>query len=148
VNPAALQIAIFNRLESWQPLDDLLASRVTPDGVEIDAPAIYDHVPQNVDEKAKFPFVVIGDDTAVDFDTDDSVGSEATITIHAWSRQRGRLEAKNIQREIYNALNRHELDVDGRHTVDCIYEYAESILEQDGITRHGVIRFRITTEEV
>src|SRR5690554_4378261 len=92
----ALQGAILQRLKSYSPL----MARAT---------AVYDHVPQT----AQFPYVVIGDDTAIDFDTDDTTGAESTITIHVWSQKRGRKEAKQIQGDIYDALHRYELSVSG-----------------------------------
>lgn len=103
---------------------------------------VYDHVPQD----AAFPYIVIGDSTAIQWDTDDSLGTESTITIHVWSRFRGREEVKEIQGQIYDALHRHELDIDGCHTVTCEWEHADSFVDPDGITRHGVSRFRILAE--
>ena len=42
------------------------------------------------------PYVVIGDDTSAQWDTDDTVGSENTLTLHVWSRYYGRAEVKDI----------------------------------------------------
>jgi hypothetical protein len=126
----SIQEAVFKRLKDYEPLTDLIS-------------AVYDHVPQN----AVYPYVVIGDDTSIAWDTDDSLGSESTLTIHVWSRLRGRKETKLIQEQIYNALNRYELEITGLHTIDIISEFAETFLDADGITRHGVQRFRLITEE-
>lgn len=103
---------------------------------------IFDDVPQG----APMPYVVIGEDDSEPWDTDDSLGLDTDITIHVWSEYSGRKEVKDIMGQIYAALNRHELAVDGMHTVDCIFEYQDSFLDPDGVTRHGVIRFRLTTE--
>lgn len=103
---------------------------------------VYDDVPQNT----KLPYVTIGEDDSEAWDTDDSLGLDTDITIHVWSEYAGRKEAKELMGQIYNALNRHELVVDGMHTVDCIFEYQDIFLDPDGVTRHGVIRFRLTTE--
>lgn len=145
MNAGAIQGAIYQALQS--PLDPLLARAYTSGGALTDQPAIYDHVPQAVDSNSDYPYVVIGDDTSVPFDTDTSQGSEATVTLHVWSRFRGRSETKEIQRAIYDALHRQPIAVADRHTVDVFYEYAETTLDPDGITRHGVIRFRATVEE-
>lgn len=102
----------------------------------------YDHVPQGAD----FPYVVIGDDTAQPYDTDDSVGAETTCTIHVWSRYRGRKEAKDICAAIYGKLHRKDFPVAGAALIECQAEFEQTLLDPDGLTRHGIIRFRITTE--
>lgn len=145
MNAADIQTAIFGALAS--PLDSLLARAYTPTGQLTTDPAIYDHVPSAVDQNDAYPYVVVGDDTSIPFDTDTSQGSEATVTLHVWSRYRGRYEAKQIQRAIYDALHRSRLNVAELHTVEVFYDYAETILDPDGITRHGVIRFRFIVEE-
>ena len=151
MNPEALQAAIYSRLTNDAALNNLLSRQVRPDGSKGDGPAVYGHVPDAVDVGDKnsenFPYVVIGEDTNIDFDTDTSLGSESTVTIHQWSRFRGRSEVKKIQKAIYDALNRAELTISGRHLVDSIWEFAETTLERDGKTYHGVMRFRVTTEE-
>lgn len=103
---------------------------------------VYDDVP----EGAAFPYAVIGEDTHVPFDTDDSLGAESTVTIHVWSRYRGKNEAKEIQAAIYDALTRQELTIDGYDLITIEFEYSDVLLDPDGITRHGVQRFRCLTE--
>ena len=104
---------------------------------------VFDHVPQN----QPYPYVVMGEDTALQWDTDDSDGTEATLTIHVWSRQAGRREAKEIMQVIYGALHRVDISIDGMHTVLCFWEFSETFLDPDGVTRHGVTRFRVVAEE-
>lgn len=103
---------------------------------------VYDNVP----EDAAFPYVVIGEDTHAPFDTDDSLGAESTVTIHVWSRYRGKKEAKELQATIYNALTRAELSIDSHDLITIEFEYSDVLLDPDGITRHGVQRFRCLTE--
>lgn len=105
---------------------------------------VYDHVPQ----VSAYPYIVIGDDTSIPFDTDASVGSESTLTIHVWSQYRGRLEVKDILEQIYDKLNRADIAVSGCHLVECVAEFQETYLESDGLTRHGVIRFRLIVEDI
>lgn len=102
----------------------------------------FDHVPQ----ETAFPYVVIGDDTSIPWDTDDSLGSETTCTIHVWSRHRGRKEVKEIMRTIYEALHRAEIAIIGGQLVECMAEFQESFMDPDGLTRHGVIRFRLIVD--
>lgn len=106
--------------------------------------SVYDDVPQG----ASFPYVVIGEDDSIPFDTDDSTGFDTELTIHIWSRYSGMKEVKDIMSGIYSILNRLELSVSGAHVVDCIFQYQDVLLDPDGITRHGIIRFRLTTENI
>ena len=91
-----LQKAVFARLSG----DAALMTLVT---------AIYDQVP----EEPSFPYVTIGEDTAMDWGTKSTQGQEVTLTIHAWSRARGRREVKQIMAEIYRLLHEATLIVSG-----------------------------------
>jgi hypothetical protein len=105
--------------------------------------AVYDDVPDN----AIAPYVVIGDDTLLEFDSDFGIGFEATITVHSWSKYRGRAEVKGLMGLIYDALHRAEFTVQGYNLLGCDCEFSETFLESDGVTRHGVQRFRILIRE-
>lgn len=105
--------------------------------------AIYDNVPQ----KTNFPYIAIGDDTGLPWDDDTSRGTEATITLHIFTRNPGRKQCKDIMKIVYNTLHQAELDIEGMDTVLVNWEYAETIEDPDQITRHGVQRFRIIAEE-
>jgi len=102
----------------------------------------YDHVPQD----SAFPYIVVGDDTSIPWDTDTSVGSETTCTIHVWSQQRGRKEVKDIFTALYNKLHRSNFPISGGLLIECQAEFAETFLDPDGLTRHGVMRFRLTVD--
>lgn len=140
---SAIQTAVFERLRDYAPLAGVLATHGSLGG-----PAIYDDVPQaaQAENSDAFPFVTIGSDTHNANDTDDSAGSDSTITINSWSRFRGRSEVKQIQALIYDALHRVELDLGALSLTTIEWEYSEAITENDGRTRHGVQRFRILIE--
>ncbi len=104
---------------------------------------VYDHAPQDV----MFPYVELGEIEAIPFDTDDSIGSETTVTIHSWSRYRGWKEIKEIQAKVYDALHRYNLPVSGAHLITVEFEIGRTFLDADGLTRHGVQEFRIITEK-
>jgi hypothetical protein len=131
-----IQKAIFAKLSADAPLNNVIKG-------------LFDSVPQESDSGSDivFPYVTIGDDTALDWDTDTSVGKEATLTIHSWSRHRGRSEVKQIQGLIYDALHVSQLNVVGYNTVLCFSEYSESLVDPDGLTRHGVQRFRLIIDK-
>ena len=126
MNALEIQTAVYARLSA-----------------QLDTP-VYDDVPQG----SEYPYTVIGDDTAVEWDGDTFLGTEATLTIHTWSQYSGRAEVKGIMSSIYAALHRYSLSIAGYNTVTCTWEFAETFLEADGETRHGVQRFRLITHAI
>lgn len=143
----AIQKAIYARLRSDSTLRGLLAEDLyegSPTGA-----AVYDHVPQpdEAEDESLFPYVVIGDHTAIPFDTDDVNGQETTITLHVWDRRAGRARAKEIVVAIYASLHNAALSVEGQSTVFCYWEFGESIPDPDFMTQHEATRFRIVTQE-
>jgi len=126
-----VQQAVYNRLLDNNAVNESVDGRV------------FDEVPQGTE----YPYINIGEDTAIAWDTDDSTGSESTLTLHVWSRKSGRREVKEIMRLIYASLHRAELVVAGAYVVLCDWEFSESFMDADGVTRHGVTRYRVILEE-
>lgn len=140
-----VQKSVYLALRASTNLSALLAKDVN----DKTKPAIYDNVPEAVDSGSDsvFPYVTIGDDTFLEWDTDNSVGKEATLTIHSWSRYRGRKEVKEIQGAIYDVLHLSNLIITGYYSVLMLSEYSETLVDPDGLTRHGVQRFRLIMEK-
>lgn len=109
---------------------------------------VYDHVPQVDDagDNGDYPYVRIESPRDNENDTDNDTGFDTTIQLHVWSRYRGNKEAAELQAQIYNALHRQDLTVTGYGVSDVHQEFSEIMLDPDGITRHGVQRFRIFYE--
>jgi hypothetical protein len=110
---------------------------------------VFDDVPFLPEGKPDedFPYVVIGNDTAAPFDTDDIVGANITVTLHFWSRSSGMKEVKALMGDVYDLLNRSKLAASSAVVVDCLYEFGETMVDPDGRTRHGVQRYRLTMQE-
>ena len=69
---------------------------------------------------------------------------EHTLTIHVWSQYRGGFrDVKVIMQQIFTALHNGDITVSGASLVNIRHEFETVLLEQDGITRHGVMRFRV-----
>jgi hypothetical protein len=106
---------------------------------------VFDHVPQN----STYPYVVIGEDNFIDWSTDDKNGFEATINLHVWDRpkgtsgKRGKQVTKEIQGEIYDILQRSNFPIGDYGNPGMSYEYSDCFMDNDGITYHGVQRFRV-----
>ena len=122
----ALQSKIFNTLNTDNTLTSTLGANV------------FDDVP----EETAFPLVVLGEDTTVDFSTKDLIGSETTINIDVFSRYRGSKETKNIMDRIHTLLHDSSLTVSGVNLINLRFEFSDVIRDPDGITRHGIMRFR------
>jgi hypothetical protein len=141
-----IQRAIYNALRNDASVAGLLA--VDPNAGSPTMPAVFDHVPQSATPEAatSFPYVALGATTEGEFDTDDQVGRETTFTIHTWSRKRGLNELKQVMDAIKSMLHNGTLTVSGETFVFCYQDFAETMLDPDGMTRHGVQRFRIVTQ--
>lgn len=101
--------------------------------------AVYDDVPENT----SLPYVVIGEETTANSGTKTLDGVEHTLTLHIWSEYRGRREIKEIMESIYYLLHDTAISVTGASLVLIRQEFSTTLEEADGITRHGVMRFRV-----
>lgn len=105
---------------------------------------VSDHVPQEV----AYPYVVIGELVDTPFDNDDDQRmSNASLTVHSYSREWGRKETHDIQAEITNTLHRATLAASGFNFVSIDHEQSQSFTDADGITRHGIVEFKIIMTE-
>jgi len=105
---------------------------------------IYDEPPA---DGASYPCITIGEDTVSDMGTKTTDISEHTLTLHAWSRYNGRKEAKQILDAIKATLHHNLLSVTGHTVVEAHFEFAETLLDPDGETWHGVARYRFIVED-
>tara|TARA_R100000734_G_C3291741_1_gene83487 strand:+ start:418 stop:828 length:411 start_codon:yes stop_codon:yes gene_type:complete len=124
----ALQQAIFTALDN-ATINDVSGNSIT---------GVFDDVPENT----AYPYIVIGEETATNIDTKDKDAHEHTLTIHVWSQYRGRKEIKNIMSSVYTTLHNASITVSGASLVNIRHEFENTLTEADGITRHGVMRFR------
>lgn len=124
-----LQTAIFARLNGDTTLVTTLGAKV------------YDTVPDG----AAFPYVAIGDVTEVFGDTMGKTGRDITVTIHAWSQYPGMKQVKEIASRVDELLDRWLPSVSGWNATHFLQEFFETFRDPDGITRHGVSRYRVHT---
>jgi hypothetical protein len=102
---------------------------------------VLDDVPDN----QPFPYITLGEETETDKpNSHTSRGRESTITIHVWSRARGFEEIKQIAGRIILLLEDRELiGMAGWSWEQTSYEFFQTLRDPDGLTRHGVLRFRV-----
>lgn len=99
---------------------------------------VYDDVPQ----QSNYPYVQMGEETSANNGTKTLDGVEHTLTMHIWSQYRGRREIKTIMKSVYDLLHNTAISVTGASLVNVRQEFSTTLAENDGITRHGVMRFR------
>ena len=127
----SLQQAMFAALSADVALTALLG-----------AGRIYDDVPQATSP----PYVVLGPITARDWSTSTEDGAEHVITLHVWSRMRGKKQAHEIMSAVSAALHDQSLTLAGHRLVNLRHETSDVRRDPDGETIHGTLRFRAVTE--
>lgn len=96
-------------------------------------------------------YSVIGDSSAVADDTDQRLGFQVSTTVHTWEFNSSTRGFKNVEarmKEIYQTLNRAALAVSGYTLVDCFFEFEQAMIDSDGLTPHGVQRFKVLLTEL
>ena len=127
----ALQKAIFEKLTSDAPT---LAA--------LGGPRVYDDAPA----RTEFPFVTFGQSSERDWSTGSDEGFEHLVTLHVWSRARGRREAEQVIAAARAALHDQDLTLSGHRLINLRHEFSEARRDSDGETFHGIARFRAVTE--
>ena len=127
-------------LHSWNLQKAIYAklNDATISGASVADVPVYDDIP----EGTSAPYINIGEETAINDGTKTVDAVEHTLTIHVWSEYRGRYEIKHIMQQVYQNLHNTAITVSGASLVNIRQEFATTLEEADGITRHGVMRFR------
>ncbi|MBK9077729.1 MAG: DUF3168 domain-containing protein [Hyphomicrobium sp.] len=127
----ALQKAVFETLTAHAGVTSVLGG-----------PRVYDEVPPRAD----FPYLTFGQTTERDWSTGTEGGSEHILTLHVWSRARGRKETDDVMAATEAALHDAVLTLDGHRLINLRHESSDARREADGETYHGVARYRAVTE--
>ncbi len=128
-----LQKTVFSALNSGN-ITDYDSTAIT---------GVFDDVPSGT----AYPYIVVGEETAIDVSSKDKDIFEHTLTVHVWSQYRGRRDIKVIMKQVHDILHDSSLTVSGGSMVNMRQEFQTTLLEGDGITRHGVIRFRAVVSD-
>ena len=106
--------------------------------------AVYDRPPQG----SAYPYITIGESTISDWSTKTTTGTEQIVTLHVWSRNGGRKEAALIMERVYNLLHQANMSVTGQTLVQIRFVSGDILLENDGYTYQGIMRFRAFLESL
>ncbi len=105
---------------------------------------IYDDVPQ----PAAFPYVSFGPSTITDADTATERADLHTLTLHIWSRARGRKETHILIEHVRAALHDQSLTLTGHRLINFRHTQTDTRRLSDGETLQSTLRFRALTEPV
>lgn len=127
-----LQKAIFAALTGDATLTGLLGGA-----------RIYDHAPPS----AAFPYITFGRTSLFDWSTGTERGSEQLLTLHVWSKAKGKKETLDLLGRVQALLDGQQLALDGHHLVNLRQEFAEARHDDDLSLYHGLARFRAVVED-
>ena len=99
---------------------------------------VYDAVP----EHTEYPYIVVGDDFAIDWSTKTFPGWNVLVTIHIWSNYSGWKETKRIMKDIEQILCIQEFILENYAVAVLIPESMQVLRDPSGL-RHGILRLRV-----
>ena len=110
---------------------------------------LYDYVPgeETGTPEANKPYAILAGEDTSPFDHDGKVGVYIEMTLTVLSAQLGRAEMDTILDAAYALLHRQTLTATGYRVVDSLVYQTQGFVLEDGKTRMGVLRFRITIQE-
>jgi len=105
-------------------------------------PKLFDHAPASV----AFPYITLGRTSAYDWSTATEEGSEHLVTLHVWSKGRGRKQTLDILQRVRLLLHGQALTLSGFALVNLRQEFAEASYDDEQDVEHGAMRFRAVIE--
>ena len=123
-----LQTILFSTLNGDSTLDGIVGDN-----------KIFDNVP----EDTAYPYVVIGNINAINRGTKTLDGNEYNVDIDVWSTYRGKKEISDTMERIYELLHEASYSVSGADMVVSQVTNTITLVENDGITRHGVLSLSV-----
>ena len=95
-----------------------------------------------------FPYLVIGESiiTASDTKTDD--GGNALCQMDVWSRSNNLLQVKQIGAAVRTALHHQSLTISGANHIITLFESGDYSRDPDGHTKRGLLRVRVTFDQI
>ena len=123
-----LQTILFSTLNGDSTLDGIVGDN-----------KIFDNVPQDT----AYPYVVIGNINAINRGTKTLDGNEYNVDIDVWSTYRGKKEISDTMERIYELLHEASYSVSGADMVVSQVTNTITLVENNGITRHGVLSLSV-----
>ena len=103
---------------------------------------LYDHSPDD----PVFPYLTFGPLRSEDVSGEGGVITNHLQTLHLWSRYAGRAEMLSLIGAVSSVLIDGDLIAEGLTVVNRHILLTDIFRASDGLTLHGVIRLRVTTD--
>ena len=123
-----LQTILYSTLNGDSTLDGIIGNN-----------KIFDNVPQDT----SYPYAIIGNFNVVNRGTKTLDGNEYSVDIDVWSTYRGKKEISQAMERIYELLHDTTYSVSGANMVISQVRNIITLLENDVITRHGVLTLSV-----
>jgi hypothetical protein len=127
-----LQKAIFDALRAETALTGALGGARIHDAAPADVP---------------FPYITFGRTSIYDWSTATEDGTEHLVSLHFWSKGRGKKEALALMEIAGERLRQGGLVLEGYQLVNLTQDYAEVRFDEDLGLHHGLLRFRAMVEK-
>lgn len=108
-------------------------------------PAVFTTPPQDFNGD---PYIVISDTLLNTEDNDNGFRFNGITNIHIWSDNRDMAIVGGLQKAVYDALHHYELPMVDYSIIDLYQEYSNILLDPDGISSHGIQRFRVNLQTI
>lgn len=108
-----------------------------------DPARLYDDPP----EDPVFPYLTYGPIRSEDNSVDGARLTTHLITLHVWSRYTGRAEALGLMGMIASVLTDAPMVLSKATLVNRHIIYTDIFRASDGLTLHGIVRLRVTTDQ-
>ena len=95
-----------------------------------------------------FPKIWLEDGGADDWSNKDDNGLEAFVNLHVGSQKEGTKEIRGLMDKCHSALHNVDLVLANGQSVLCQFLRHDVVIDSDGITRHGIMRFKLLVSEV
>ena len=95
-----------------------------------------------------FPKIWIEDGGADDWSNKDDNGLEAFVNLHVGSQKEGTKEIRGLMDKCHGASHNVDLVLAHGQSVLCQFVRHDVVIDSDGITRHGIMRFKLLVSEV
>ncbi|QEG13536.1 tail terminator [Bacillus phage vB_BspS_SplendidRed] len=126
----SLQEGVYEALSTYTPLTERV-------GEITDSP----------DKDTPSPYVVIGEDNILPFETKSSYGEDITTTLHIWDDKPTKKNVQEIMALIMEALSRQPINVGRFIFVTKNLVNMNIITDLDGVKKHGIISIRFTINQ-
>lgn len=126
-------------------LQTLALARLAADSVT-KGYVIYDDNP----EQPVYPYIVWGITTTKDWKDKCDPGSDFSLTLDFWSQYPGSLEIARMMDNALRVLTASYFDLrpSGFYVVQTDLEQNDRIVDMDGYTKHGIMKFKYLVQEL